>query len=123
MRIEKIGGVEVDELCKEAAKGVVRVSVEGKADGAEVLRQFMGGESQAGDDAERSPAAALQRPEQVRLLDVADDADLAIGGDDLRLDQAGGGAAEALGETAKAAALHQTGHAHRRAPAALDVTP
>ena len=123
VRIEEVDSVEVDELCEEAAKGVVRVRVDREAHDTKVLRQLMGGQCQPRHDAERAAAAALQRPEQVGLLEVADDADPAIGGDDFRLDQAGGSAAEALGETTKAAALHQTRHSHRSAPAALDVTP
>ena len=73
------------------------------------------------DDAQTAAAAALERPEQFRIAAGVGDAHLAVGGDDLGLQQAGRRRAEALREAAEAAALNQSRDADVGAAAALDI--
>ena len=80
----------------------------------------MGAQGHAGDDAERA-AAALERPEEVGIGAGVGDLDVAVGGHDLRLQEARRGHAIGLRPTSEAAALDQTGDADRHAAAALDV--
>jgi hypothetical protein len=56
-------------------------------------------------------AAAPQRPEQVRVTLAAGRAELAVGADDLGLDQVVGRPAEPAGQVAEAAAQGEAGHA------------
>ena len=67
-------------------------------------------EAEPGDHAEVA-AAAPQRPEQVRVPVAAGRPDLAVGADDLGLDQVVDRPAEPAGQVAEAAAEGQAGHA------------
>src|SRR5437660_10815143 len=74
------------------------------------------------DDAPAAAAAALDGPEEIRIRAGVDDEGAAVRRDDLGLEQSRGGRAEALGETAEAAAMDETRDADRGAAAALHVT-
>ena len=74
-----------------------------------------------GDHAQRAAAAAFQPPEQIRVGARVGDTHHAVRGDDLGLQQAGGGQAVAFGKTAEAATLDQSCHTHRHAAAALNI--
>ena len=67
-------------------------------------------EGELGDDTEAG-ARAAERPEQVGVLVAAGPADLAVGGDDLGLEQVVDGPAEPAGEVAEPAAERQPGDA------------
>ena len=75
-----------------------------------------------GDDAEVA-AAALQRPEQVGVLVLGRDDDVAVRGHDVGRDQAVAGEAELALEPAAAAAGRESDHAGRRDAAAGDREP
>ena len=81
----------------------------------------MGAYSDAGDDSEPA-AAALERPEQVRVRAGVGDFNLAVGGHDLRLNEARRGRAIGFGKAAEAAAQDDAGDADCQAAAALHVT-
>ena len=81
----------------------------------------MGAQREAGDDPEGPAAAALEGPEQLPVADRVGDADGPIGGDDLGLQQVGGGGAEPLGEAAEPTPQHQPGDPHGGAAPALDI--
>ena len=81
----------------------------------------MGAQRQPGDDAEGPASAALEGPEQVRVLDRVGDAHRPVRGDDLRLQQVRRGGAETLREAAETTALHQAGDTDGRAAPALHI--
>src|SRR5580704_2525609 len=123
MRIEEARRIEVDEARKQAAVGLVGTGVEGEVYRAEGIRERMGRKGEAGDYAERAATPTLERPEEVGVARIVDDAGDAVRGDDLCLNQAGGGRAIGLGEAPEAVAENQARDAHCRAAAALDVAP
>ena len=90
-------------------------------DAAQNSRQLVRGERDSRDDAEAAAASALEPPEELGIRARVGDADLAVGGHDLGLEQARRGHAEVLREAAEAAALDQARDADRAAAAALDV--
>ena len=122
MRIEKRLCVEFDGFGDEAAVGVVGSRLDCREHSAEKFRQRMRTHSDAGDDAEPA-AAALQRPEEIGIGAGVGDLDLAVGGHDLRLDEARRGRAIGLGEASETPAQDQAGDADRHAAAALDIAP
>ena len=101
----------------------VRRRAHGEVDGAERLRQRMHLQRQPRDDGEVAAAASFQRPEQVLVRARVADADLAVAGHRLGLDETSRGSAERLREAAEAAALHEPGDADGRAAAALHIAP
>ena len=78
-------------------------------------------QGQPGHHTQAAATAALDTPEQIGIFIGVGDEHLAIGSDDLRLDQPRRRGAEVFRETAETAALHQTSHAHRRATTALHI--
>jgi hypothetical protein len=60
MGIAKIG--KVNEAGEQSAEGFVRSGFHDEANGAECLRQWMGGEREAGNNAEGAATPAFQRP-------------------------------------------------------------
>ena len=64
-------------------------------------------EGHAGDDPKGSSTAALERPEEVRVLACIDDTNGAIGSDDFRLQQAAGGRTVILREVSEPSALNE----------------
>ncbi len=120
MRIEERLRVEFDDFADQAAGCVVRRRLDGREDAAEKFGQRVRAQSHAGDDAEAG-AAAFERPEKVGVRAGVGDPDLAVGGHDLRLDEARPGKAIGLRKASEAAAVNETGDADRHAAAALDV--
>ncbi len=82
----------------------------------------MRAQGHTGDDAE-SAAAALQRPEEVGVRAGVGELHVAVGGHDLRFEEACRGEAIAFGKASEAAAEDQAGDADGHAAAALDVAP
>src|SRR3981081_3021994 len=81
-----------------------------------MLRQLVGAQGEAGDEAPTAAAAALDGPEQIRVGAGVHGAYRAIRGDHRGLEQSRGGRAEALGEAAEATALNEARDPHRGAP-------
>ncbi len=120
--VVEVVGEEVDERADEPA--VVGVAVSGdRADrSAEGLGNLVGAKCHLCDDAEGAAASAPQRPEQVLVLGLVGNEDLAVGGDNFDLEHVAGRGPEPLREAAEAAALGKAaGGADRRAPTALHV--
>src|SRR6185312_10856336 len=92
-----------------------------ETDTAEELGQLEGAQGQSRDHAQTAATAALEAPEQLGVRAGVGDAYLAVGGDDFCLQQVGCRGTPALRQAAETAALHQPGHAHRGAAAALHV--
>ena len=112
---------EVEREADQLAERRLGRGLDGEVDRAEGLGQRMYAQRQPRDDREVAAAAALERPEELGIAAGVADADLAVGGHDLGLEQAAGGGAERFREAAEAAALHQPGDAHRRAASPLHV--
>ena len=87
----------------------------------EKRRQLMRLECKPGDNAEAAATAAFETPEEVGIGARIGDPDGAVGGDDLGLQQPGGGAAEVLREAAETTCLHQSGDADRAAAPTLHI--
>src|SRR5205823_2554889 len=122
MRIEESLGIELEEARQEPAEGLVRGGLDLAPRAAEELRQRVGAQRQEGHDAPAAAAAAIDGPEEIGIRAGVDDEGAAVRRDDLGLEQSRGGRAEALGQTAEAAALDETRDADRGAAAALHVT-
>src|SRR5436305_9778348 len=82
----------------------------------------MGCERQPRDYAESAAASALERPKQLWLARFIYDADLAVDGHDLGLEQARGRRSKRLGKVAEPAALHETRDTNGGAAATLNVS-
>ena len=119
--IEEAVGVERDEPRDEAAERRIRARVDRRVDDTEEFRQLVRAQREPGHHAEAAAAAALQRPEEIRIRAGIGDAHPAIGGDDFGLQQRRRGHAVALRKAAEAAALDQAGDADRSAASALDI--
>ena len=118
--IEERLRVKLDRLANEPAIGVVGGRLDRREHDAERLRKLVRAQRDAGDDAE--PAAApFERPEEVGIYAGVGDSDLAVRGDDLRLDKVGAGRSVGLREAAEAAAEDEPDDADRHAAAALHV--
>ena len=89
--------------------------------GAEELRQLVGGSVRRVTTPKLPPPPPLSAQNRSGSRAGVDDAQRAVRGHHLRLEQARGRSAEALGEAAEAAALHESRHAHAGAAAALHV--
>ena len=121
MRIEERLRVEFHDLGDQAPVGFIRRRLDGRGNRAEEFRQRVRAQSDAGDDAEPA-AAALQRPEEIRIRAGVGDFDLAVGGHDLGLYEARAGLSIGLRAASEAAAQNEAGDADRHAAAALHVT-
>src|ERR1700732_1640398 len=105
--VEKTAGIEVDEMREQLAKGVVRPRLDRAPRGAEMLRQLVGAQGEAGDDAPTAAAAALDGPEEIRGGAGVQGGHPPVGGDHLGLEQSRGSRSEALGAAAEGAALNE----------------
>ena len=121
MRIEKRLAVEFNDLADQPAVGVIGRRLDDGEHSAEIFRQRMRAQSDAGDDAEPA-AAAFQRPEKIGIRAGVGDSDFAVRSHDLHLDEARGREAICLGVASEAASQDETCDANRHAAAALDVT-
>ena len=121
MRVEEAVGVEVDELREQPPEGVVGSAWTVKLDAAEGLGSSCVASVSRVTTPNVPPPPPFSAQNRSGSCACVDDADLAVGGDDLGLEQARAGRAEALGEAAEAAALHQAGDADGGAAAALDI--
>jgi hypothetical protein len=114
--------VERDEALEQLAERGVAGGDDRAAEVAEPLGEGMGHQRHAGDDAVGAAAAAAQRPQQIGVLARVGDHDLAVGGHDLGLEQAGRSDAVLPGPAAEPTALEEAARgADRGAAAALDV--
>ena len=67
VRVEEIARIEVEEPRQELAKRAIGPGADRSPGGAEELRQLEGAQREARDDAPAAAAAALQRPEELRM--------------------------------------------------------
>src|SRR5262245_5651317 len=88
-RIEQCLGVESDNTADQSSEGRVRCCLDAQECGAKERRQRVGAKRQPSDNAEAATAAALQRPEQLRIDAGVHGPEPAIGSDDLGLEQTG----------------------------------
>ena len=123
MRVEEAIAIVLHEPRDECAIVLRRCARGSSPDGAERLGQFARSQRQPRDDAETPAAAALECPEELGVAKRVDDADRAVGGYHLSLDETCRRRAEALREAAESAALHEACDADRAAAAALHVSP
>ena len=96
--IEQAVGVEVDESTDQSPECRIGSCLDLCADRAERRGKLVGSQREFRQDAEAAAAAALDGPEEVRIVAGVDGADGAVRGDDLGLQQRRGRHAEALGE-------------------------
>ncbi len=119
--VERIGE-ELDEAGEQFAKGIVSRGFDAAAEDSQCLRHRVREVGDAADDAERATTAAPQCPEQIAVLGVVDDANLAVRRHHLHLEHAAGAAAESLREAAEPATEGEaTDRPDRGAAAALGV--
>src|SRR5580658_3006421 len=115
--------VETHELPDQAAIRIIRPRLDREIDRAEVLGKVVHEQRHLTNYAKGAASAALQRPKQIRIGASIRDTNLAVGADDLGLEQAARCGAIVLRETSEAAALHQARESHRQTAAALNVFP
>jgi hypothetical protein len=121
VRVQQALAVERNHLLDQRQIGGIRPGCDRGDHRAEIVRQGMGTQRQPGGDAEGPASAALEGPEQVRVLDRVGDAHGPVRGDDLRLEQVRRRGAETLREAAETTALHQAADTDGRAPPALHI--
>ena len=121
MGVEQRLAVEGDDLANQSPKRVVRCRLDGREHRAEELRQVVRSQRELGHDTEAPATASLDRPEQVRMRAGIGDPDRPIGRDDFGFEEARRRHPVGLRKAAEAAALDETGNAHRQAAAPLDV--
>src|SRR5262249_45572063 len=113
--------IELEKVRQQAPESLFRLRAQLPPGGAEELRQSVRAQRDPGHHPPAAAATTLQRPVKLGLRAGVHGAHATIRGHYLRLEESRSGAAEALGETAEAAALHETGDAHRGATPTLHV--
>ena len=122
LRVEDRLCVEVERLRHKPAISLVGRRVDRRNHRADDLGKLVRPERHARHDAEAA-AAALDRPEEVRVQAGVGELDVAVGGHHLGLDEIGGGRAEGLGQAAKAAAVDEAADPDGQAASTLHVAP
>src|ERR1700720_4423008 len=122
MLVEHSIRIEIDGFCNQFAKCRLRGRFDLAGDDAERRRKIARPKRQSCQDAEGAAAAALDGPEQVRLIARIDNEGLTVRGDDFRLEKAGGAETVFLRETAKAAAVNEAGDPDRGTATTLHIT-
>lgn len=119
--VEELGSVERYESGKKALKRAVRVRLHRKICATPAIVEVVRAQRKPRDYAERSSAAALERPEKLRIAARVDRLNLAVRRHYLSLKQPRRGRAVMLGEATEPAARNQAGDANGRTAATLNV--
>ena len=87
MRVEQVVAIEAQELRDQSRERRIRFRLDLAARIAEIFRQLMRAQREAGDDAECAAAPAFECPEQIRIAVGVDDENCAVRGNDFSLKQ------------------------------------